>query len=523
MNAQPIMEEQELDILDAIGGLIEQWRGMLLVGLIAAVLLAGLKFGMDTLSYRAAMAEQETEEEGTSYADMAETPVMKTLTYYQQWRMKKEYYDNSYLMNLDTTNEHRMYTRYYLKPAEGSTADLDSISSFYTRMIHDTAFLEKMAQALGVEPDERYVRELYSIAASNTEALGAGEKGILLQIMAVLPEKTSYDTEKMTQAMTEYMLAQVPALSKTMGKYEVEFVSSNILALNNQTRAEQQSEAYDAMLAAQSQYDKFYKALSDSDREIVDMVIETGKVDPLLFKIRSGNYEINEEETGEVSAEEIETASEEEAGMPASIVEALTVKSEKAPGLSILFAILGLVAGAAVYAVVYLCRISFIPRIRTEKEIQNLTGIRSFGAVFEYPYRKGLARLFHSRKIYNFRHGVSGKPVQSAAKIAKDVAARAQNLGLSKLSFITLGEDTDWTDMILGKQTALLEKSGITAELHDAPEGIDSMEESDFGKLSPVLIVLLSGVTTPRMVEELLIRLHEYNIPVLGTEFLEGV
>ena len=39
--------------------------------------------------------------------------------------------------------------------------------------------------------------------------------------------------------------------------------------------------------------------------------------------------------------------------------------------------------------------------------------------------------------------------------------------------------------------------------------------------MGTALLVTLSGTTTPDMVAEILARLKEYQVPVLGTEFLE--
>ena len=55
-----------------------------------------------------------------------------------------------------------------------------------------------------------------------------------------------------------------------------------------------------------------------------------------------------------------------------------------------------------------------------------------------------------------------------------------------------------------------------------ADQGVSSINEDDFRTMPPAVIVLLSGITTPAMVSNLLLRLEEYDIPVVGTEFLEG-
>ena len=110
-----------------------------------------------------------------------------------------------------------------------------------------------------------------------------------------------------------------------------------------------------------------------------------------------------------------------------------------------------------------------------------------------------------------------------AKKTALAIAARAGHIKAEGVSLITLGKSGIWEERILSRQKKILsEERNLEVRRIRADQGVSSINEDDFRTMPPAVIVLLSGITTPAMVSNLLLRLEEYDIPVVGTEFLEG-
>ena len=152
-----------------------------------------------------------------------------------------------------------------------------------------------------------------------------------------------------------------------------------------------------------------------------------------------------------------------------------------------------------------------------------LTGVRSYGGIYEYPYKSLPARFAHCKMVYNLRHKKAGRPEMDAKKTALAIAARAGHIKAEGVSLITLGKSGIWEERILSRQKKILsEERNLQVRRIRADQGVSSINEDDFRTMPPAVIVLLSGITTPAMVSNLLIRLEEYDIPVVGTEFLEG-
>ena len=93
--------------------------------------------------------------------------------------------------------------------------------------------------------------------------------------------------------------------------------------------------------------------------------------------------------------------------------------------------------------------------------------------------------------------------------------------GLQDIAFITIGKESERTRNILETQKNNLEDMLIKASIVNVPEEVNRVPDTLFDEMNVALLNVISCKTTPKMVQELLQRLEEYEIPVIGTQFME--
>ena len=586
MNEHRIVEEREIVITDLLWRLAEQWRAIVATGLIFAILLTGLKYIVDVRAYDSAvkaqseqdairaslaqqdenegdetdvdealflsvnegdekaLAEAEEEVENTDRfedektnttqeddkADAADTEtaaaplagakanlavrpgtdgslyleriptegvLLRSLTYYDQYKDMEDYYNESLLMRVNSENETRLYMLFYVEPTEKSETTAFVTANMYARLLYNDDFLHEVSKALGLDTEVRYFKELFNIfllqddIVSQEQTAGKGF-GVTLILSG------AEDYEAVEKALTDQFQAAKAEIEKTAGAHKLKKMTCSVSTINDLDTRALQNDAYNRMISCANNFEKSYDLLAAEEKASVDKVIIDGSVKKILSDYRAGR------ETGD------------------PLIDHTDPLGNK-PSVSKTALIAGFILGVLLYAFLYLLGILLIHRIRGEKDVEKATGLRSFGGVYTYPWRGAWNRFLHSKAIYTLRHKKKGRPEEAADRIARAIAAKASHDDIKKISMIVLGDSNRWADGILSRQKRLLAKEyEIEAErIHNFGSAL-SLDEDQIRRLNPACLVLLSGTTTPAMTADLLTRLQEYRIPVLGTEFLEG-
>ena len=513
MNETNVNTEQNIALVDCLLLFLEKWRCWVAAGILFAVLVSGFKYSLDMREYRSQLNHGEEARFEADLLSQSESPFYQALVQYSNWMDRRNYFNNSFLMKVDAAREHRLVLRYYIKPEKGSDADINTIGNYYTTLTSDNVFLKKMAEAMEISGENQYIRELISINPLQQEVAAADTKGTAFTVLTILVNDS--DRTRIRNAVTEYMYSMRDKLSKVMGSFSIELVSTEEAVVDNQARIISQNESYTAMMRSEKAFFELYNAMTNTERSDLNAILMEGEVNKWLENARLT--------TGDAETVSDVTEDHENEDAIAQVESSPAQAQASKPSFKILFAVLGFFVGIFLYAAAFLFRLLTDPRIRNEKEIQMLTGVRSYGGIYEYPYKSLPARFAHCRMVYNLRHKKAGRPEMDAKKTALAIAARAGHIKAEGLSLITLGKSGIWEERILSRQKKILsEERNLEVRRIRADQGVSSINEDDFRTMPPAVIVLLSGITTPAMVSNLLLRLEEYDIPVVGTEFLEG-
>lgn len=501
MNDYSMAEEQEIDLLDFIKNMLEQWRGWLLAGIICMILIPSLKYVKDM---RAGVSVGTTSGAVATSSSSMESIVASTnpgvaLNYYVTWQQLKDSYNESLIMHLDATDIRKLTLKYFIKSSEGGT---DYIASFYSGLTSDEEFIALLADSLGVEDSEMgYISDLVSVSASGSMMNEGGN----LTVSVILPAGADEDSVK--KAVSDYLNSLSSKIGNTIGEHSVSLISSGVIASFDEEIVKLQGNAVSIISSWKNSFLTVYKTLSDSEKKEVDGVIDTLAAGEMSYQ------DIKEMYPAQTDVELEDTSS-------SDVQETTPVAEQVAtahPAFSKKYAIIGFVIGVFLYVGCAFAILIFIRRFRNGEEAADALQLRSYGDIYEYPYH-GFLAFIHDKKIYAWRH----KKTSSAEDVAKAISAKAKFGSTDKITCLVLGNAGKAGSAKIEEVIKQVSSSGIQIESKKAPAGVASLSEDEIGKFSPVLLTLVSGQTRPAQAVELLIRLKEYNVPVFGMNFIEG-
>lgn len=480
-----ILEEHSIDSYDFAKRLLEQWRGILVIAIICAVLFPGLKYFLDLRSYRAAMTGLQTEE-----AVKPNDSILQVLNAHKLVTQRREYFEHSYLMQLDASKEKCLSLNYYVSKPEGSQTDLASVCANFENLLSADSYYEVVKGAFGTSKELHYISELCS-----TE-LDPEVSSFLVSV--ILPE--GIDAGAVAAAVDNYVLGSQAEVSGKMGEFYLQNTSSTVEQKNDTEVIRKQTEIFTSLDTLKLSFDNAYAALSEEDQMIVNELISSG--DYLEVLEAEMNENLSEGEAAKIDLSRLSAA----------------IK----PQLNKKFIVVGFLGGIILYIIVYFLIFVFSKRFSSEKEIEDTIGLPSYGGVYRYPYKNPVMRFVHSKKVYQWRHKASGTPKEAAAAIAAQLLRKAEQMDVSRLSIISLGQENAFVKEVLGYQKHLLKSAHADAALTNLNGGVHALRDEVFDRETPVFLAIISKSAKYDMAGELLSRLGELNVPVIGTEFIEG-
>lgn len=195
-----------------------------------------------------------------------------------------------------------------------------------------------------------------------------------------------------------------------------------------------------------------------------------------------------------------------------------TVSYEESTNISqfsIRYSIFGFLSGVFLYVIVFAIVSIYRRTVKYPSDIETIMGVRNFGNIYKYPYKGALARYCHSKLIYQWR-----KKSTNVSKIADDLYTKLSFLGESKITIVSLG-DVNSEDFIIEEQIYVLESKGIDVNVVKVSRDVADMKDSDFLNFGPVFVQVISGKTTYKALIDIRNKLSEYNLRLIGTEFVE--
>ena len=157
-------EEREINLVDMFWAICLKWRGMLLWGVIFALVLGGIGYYNNTKETDIEALEAELEEEDEIYIDMY-------LTYSDLYDIQKEYNELSPLMQLNPNDFYVNVLTYYVDnhyvveyPVITERDNINALIQSYKTVFSTDVFADSIVETMGMSDEEKlYCTELVDL------------------------------------------------------------------------------------------------------------------------------------------------------------------------------------------------------------------------------------------------------------------------------------------------------------------------------------------------------------------------
>lgn len=519
-------EEQEIDIIDVFFRLLEQWRGLLVAGLVSVVVFTSvLTVKTYTVPQDAGTEMAEASNDGV----VVDYKIVDTQTEYQQactalsqyvdYLAVKQLFDTNIYNNIDFSDSN-LVTCIFEFRSENSTSNLLSLSAIYSDINNDDDFTNKIAG--------KYFRDynpetLYSILSVNVSANtnDSSSRSGTITLRATLPDDIDIDEwkETLTDALDDYD-AKVEEMA---GSHSLNLISYNVKKADSISNFRTQNTKISEVDTAKNTYQSTMAGLTEPTRELVNEIIEDSsgsyKLRDYSSKLES-QWETYKDEFESVQErlynEAVETAQKGSKGT-STINNEITNKAGLSLRRLLKYMILGFILGDILYAVVFM--VGFILRrvIRNEDDFLTATGVKNFGGVYKYPYENRLQRFLHDEKIYRYRTR-RGKTIN---EITEDISSKLGYLDTKEITVLFIGTLSEKAKMLCEEQIMDFTKNDIKVATVNIDTVKNNIRDSVFVSMKNAFIPLLGNQTKYSDMEFVYNKLKEYNIEIIGTEYIE--
>ena len=523
-------QEIEIDLLDLFWRYIEQWRALLVAGLLVMVI------GLGISATRAVLISPELEGGAVASEDSADTEgiideeadtldvdseyqlACTAISQYANYQILKESYSKTILGNYDFTDCNYVNTIYEFS-VSGDNKNLLVVSNLYSYMSDNGDFNETLVKIFDEDVDPNSIYDIVAISVSANTNDTESNKGTI-SISVKLPQSIDEDSwqSALNTAIREYYDNTVNAtISHSLKK-----IATNSRTIDGKSIIQMQNNKLAEISSAKNTFDDTLKSLNEVTRDLIEDIIKEQS-----YEFRYEIYKLKLDESWEENVSKIEAALEEErlelerqqeesetaAADEADTIEENPITVAKVIKWMVLFFILGVV----LYCMGYMAWFILYRVFRDDAELATLIDIRDFGGIYQYPYDTKWARFIHDERIYGIRH----KKGRSSSVIVDDLLVKMDYSKVEALTVIVAGSMKDNMKSIVDSQMDFLKGKGKTIGFLNTADLSNSYEDSAFADIDNAFLVLIGGKTKYSDAAKLFAKFKEYDVKAIGYEYLE--
>ena len=265
--------EQEIDLKDLMFAVLRQWKKILLVGVVLAMLLGGVKA---VLTYREEndedaikAAEEQFEADMASYERNKENKEREIGNLQKDIEKQQNYLEKSVLMNMSPYDvcEARadlfIKTDYEIMPGMvyQNVDYTDTILQTYQSVMTSTVFLSHIADDMGI--DVQYLRELISIERGSTMISSSNVNKLTNLLTITVKHATQREAESVMRKLLDGIDALQVQIIENIGEHTVNMVNKSTGSAVDLKLADRQQEQNNQLINLQQTLDDKEKALED--------------------------------------------------------------------------------------------------------------------------------------------------------------------------------------------------------------------------------------------------------------------
>lgn len=483
MYNEKIKATPQTDIRDIIFKLIIQWKAVLLVCVIFAFIMTGMKYYKDITSYRAALLlEQEQQAMSLSEIDSKTNDILEGLgkdraaveliLKQESWiEQERQYLNDSIYMQCEPGRVKSVKIVAFFTAQEGS---YNYIFQQYKGFFMSDDFISGIKEIWGNDIGDSYIRELIKVRASEDES----EQGIPTFILRVIiPDDV--DAEQALEYVSGKM-HECNAIVGAKNEHKMQIASADITVEVDEEMDDRKSKAITNFNNVQSALRTNRTSLSASQNAAYESIKKIQK------SIKDNN---SEEANRNISS------------------------ADNKPRISKKYAIMGFVMGLITYALVLLLIMLYRNKIWSSKDAEYYTRTRLLGLIVYMEEHKGLQKLLHSRKLEMLIYNIDDTKIQNN-KTIRTVQAVCSNNNVNKVTLFDFSETDSVSHDYISNIGENLEEKGIETNV---VRGSDDIDEMIIANSNNSLLVLEFNRTNVRDLVYVMNLLSNYNNNCLGT------
>lgn len=499
----------QISMRDLLWDLLGQWKAILIVAVVAACAFVGAKYLMDTKAYGEALQLEQAEEaarasmtkEEIVEAALAELPesertgVEHVLNLQQLAAAQRRYLEESIILSVDGTSQRTLNLRYYLHK-EGD-ADLRPIADSYSQRIQSPESIAAIFGMIDPDLDQRYASEILTVSIGDIPDSAARE--VMITVTVTLADNT--DAEAVTAEVDNRVNQAHTELGSRIGEHTIERIYQTDTVRYNSSTMDKKLSATNALNTLYNNIRNATSNLNKAQKAVLATIDEA-----MAEEVEGGDLEGVLTEGGDATADASATSAAQAEGAVDGEEELVKPKPEP------LYAALGFVGGAVLYALAYLCIVLLRGALGSAQGLEAYTGCRLLGEVYYREAHSGIAKLFHSRWVEAKRYGGLGSEDDQLIRSATAARSICEHAGTSKVSILSMMGMTQESQAVGEGVVSALRDQGLSVEVIDLAS---SIEESS---LLPVTeaIYLVDGQTKASEVWKLSLLCRDYDVRTLG-------
>lgn len=494
--------EMEINLKELIWDLLEQWKAVLVVALLTAIIVAGARYYKDIKAYNTVMSTKEeasqlgkTAEERISdvLASLPEGEVatVEFMINQSEWmNTEKEYMNKSILMNTNPTNQRTMMLDYYISMSDASEAKMAALVYGYAGYLKDESLLSNVGEIIAPDAEQKYIAELIS---SNVDMNGTGAPmidsdadGAIVEVRIVLPDNA--DATSVETAMTSSLSKYTTELKNKIGNHSINLINSTEAHIFNASAVNNHNIIMTTIYNLQSNEKNMQAALTGSQRAAIDSI--------KAIK-REAKESVATEQGGKQSKES-------------------SYEVMQKPGINKKYTLLGFMLGVIGYGFTYLLLLIIKGRINTVNDALRYSQTRLIGEIYQKQDCKGLCKLLHSNLVCKYRYGNKTDADNQINNTVDALEAVCKQEGLQEVAIISTAEDRE------GLITEIIDK---TKEKNIETRLIKVLDTVNIKELSSLTHAVLFTDTETKIskLAELVTACKDYDVSVVGNVFARDI
>ena len=507
--------ETEISLTNVLWDLLGQWKAILIVAIMFALAVPGLKLFRDNRSYQTALsaAQKQQEQTNLSQSEVIENalkslseedrPAVEQLVRQEQHiNAEATYLDRSILMNLDPNHLRTLFLTYLVNSSE--PIDYSTLAAVYNAEFQKEEFAQELGKLINPQAEPSYISELVmpdygnmqggtAIAVQPVEnsANSDNSRHMPLVLRVVLPDDV--DASAVGDFIDSYMLVANREAEIKIGQHGVLSSFRNEQYMYNDAIRTRKATIISDINNNRTIMKTSLAALSSEQKSAYDKI--TNSLGTQQEETKGNNYDTDS--VGQPSPDTAPTA----------------------PSFNKKFAIIGFVLGIVAYTIIYLIVVILRRHLDSEDALSNCTRSRTLGGVY-YPQRhSGIGILFHSNLVSKLRFGNKGDIATQLDKVATTTDSVCKHAKVSDIHVLCMGNmQAKDSSNIATDFIAQLESRGIRVHLIDVTE--DSTEKELLQVQNAVY--LASNDIKSSDVWGVAALCREYDVASLGCVFVRG-